>query len=403
MKKLVFIVQDFPSKTEHFISNELKEFERIDFPFELFVLRKNRDLSKEILHKTKITYLPNYFFYLPVSSFFFYPKYLKIFSKLFGNKKSIDKLKLLRDFSIAFFYFKKLDKNKLYHFHAHFAFLPSDIAVILSLLLKDSSFSMTTHASDIYRNNQNKLKELINKSMFVITCTKYNLNFLNKLTNNKFIDKNHCVYHGIDTSGWKDIKEDEIFIKKEKKINIVSVGRLIEKKGYIFLLKSLKLLKQKGINFEFDLIGEGPLKNGLEEYTNLNNLGENVNFIGFKDQKFIKKELPKYDIFILPSIISNDKDRDGLPNVILEAMVSGLPVISTKVSAIPELINNETGILVEPRNEYQIYNAILNLIDNKSLYNTIKLKAKERINRDFELKKSTHQLSNLFNKYLEAN
>ena len=163
------------------------------------------------------------------------------------------------------------------------------------------------------------------------------------------------------------------------------------------MLEAIYRLVNEGLNIECTIVGEGPLKEEMVQYIKKNSLEKSVTLLNFQPQDIIKQILLESDIFILPSIIAKNGDRDGLPNVIVEAMVLGIPVISTKISAIPEMIENkQTGLLVKDKDANAIVKAVKELINDKSLYNSIVENAKNKIISELEIQYCTDSLIHVF-------
>jgi glycosyltransferase involved in cell wall biosynthesis len=287
---------------------------------------------------------------------------------------------------------------QVHHIHAHFGFITNDIAKILSRLI-EVTYSFTLHAQDIYLNQSNIEQEVANAS-FAITCTEYNQAFLNKLTKGLYTAKLHTIYHGIDVLKWKQTEWPNRGNENDK-IKIVSIARLVEKKGLIYLLKATRLLTSNGTKIHCTIIGNGPLQKQLKRFIIKNNLTHCVNLIGFLSQEEVRRQVANFDIFVLPCTIVKNGDRDGLPNVLLESMAMGIPVISTNISAIPELIENEeTGLLVPEKNEIALADAILRLSSDIQLYNRISENGKRKVKDNFDIEISTNKLVAIFEKYI---
>ena len=400
---IAYVVEKFPSPTEYFILNEIIELEKKGFEITILVLRKQKkyvDILKLNQLKSSIIYLPNFYFVFPFLSFLLSP--VSFFRFILSDIHSLNTkfLKQMRDLGISLFFYHKLKNKKIRHFHAHFAFLAVDIASKLSKIQK-KKYSLTVHAQDIYVNIP-KIKQVVNDALFTITCTKFNSNYLNKITNSKYKTKIFIVYHGIDISKWSLKTFTKELYKSD--YHILSVARLVEKKGLIYLLKAIQILIDQGVKVKCTIIGEGPLKKQLDRYIQDNYLHHFIQILDFMHQEDLKEHYAISDIFILPSIVSKDGDRDGLPNVILEAMSMEIPVISTPVSAITEIIQDRiTGLLVERSNEHAIVDAVLELKNNPALYNKIVKNSKRKLLDEFIIENSTNKLIACFKNNVQNN
>jgi glycosyltransferase involved in cell wall biosynthesis len=391
MIQIAYVVEKFPSQTEHFVLNEILALEKRNFKIYIIALKKPKyvlNIPELEYLNASIIYLPNLINYLLLILFKNYKENLRFFrsscSEYWPNIKII--LKNLRYLIIAQYFTKKLKKIGISHVHAHFAFYTTDIAYLISKLLK-LNYSFTAHAQDIFLNKENIVKK-IEKASFVITCTKYNQSFLNQLTGNRYCNKIYHAYHGVNLNNeLATIHHQNIFTNGT--IHILSVARLVEKKGIIYLLKAVKMLLNKGIKIKCTIIGDGPLSKKLKFFTLTEGISNYVEFKGINTREEVFNYLTITDIFVLPCIIASDGDRDGLPNVLLEAMMMGVPVITTNISAIPELIEDgKTGLLVPERDEIAIVDAVLKLFNDSVLYREIVKKGREKVVKNFNIQKS---------------
>src|SRR5207245_5058928 len=141
--------------------------------------------------------------------------------------------------------------------------------------------------------------------------------------------------------------------------SIVAIGRLIVKKGFANLIRACALLVERGRSFRCEIFGEGPLENQLRVQIEQLGLQEFVRLAGPKPQHDLRERLARASVFVLPSVPEPQGGMDNLPTVIMEAMATGLPVVSTRIGGIPEMvIDNQTGFLVQPENAVALAEAI---------------------------------------------
>lgn len=393
---LLYVIERFPSPTEYFILNEIIELEKRGFKLFILVLKKQKNylnFFSENQVKSTIVYLPKFYFFFPLLTFFYslnlnFPSDFSLIKNLILlNMRSV------RNYGISLYFYRKLKNERINHIHAHFAFITADIASILVTLF-NVKYSVTMHAQDIYCNIP-RVKSLMNEVAFVLTCTQYNCRYINKITHNLFKDKIHAIYHGIDASKWK--VNNKIRVTNNSMLRIISVARLVEKKGMIYLLKAVNILLSMGEQVKCTIIGEGHQKKYLESYISRNKLNHSIEILDFMQQEKIMNYLNNSDIFVLPCIIAETGDRDGLPNVILEAICMEVPVISTPVSAIPEIIDhNVTGLLVKERDEMELVKSILELKNNKDLREEIIQNSKNRLLKEYTIECCTEKLCGYF-------
>jgi len=181
-------------------------------------------------------------------------------------------------------------------------------------------------------------------------------------------------------------------------VKIGLVGRLVEKKGIDTLIKAVTLVKQKGLSFELLIAGSGPLDNELAQLVKTLGLDSTeVQFLGAMPHAEVAAFITSLDMFVLPCKQDSYGDMDGVPVVLMEAMLSGVPVISTELSGIPELVINEiTGLLVKPNNETALADAIIRLVNDETLRQEMIANAINKVQNDFSLAGNAQKLKDMF-------
>ncbi|MHB8476186.1 MAG: glycosyltransferase [Steroidobacteraceae bacterium] len=276
------------------------------------------------------------------------------------------------------------------HIHAHFANAPAAVVHFASLM-SGIPFSVTAHAKDLYLTPKSVIRRRARAATFVATCTGYNAHYLRDLLGADGQQKINLVYHGIDLSMFTaDVREPE---SEESAFRLLSVGRLVPKKGHDDLIAACAELRDAGYEIRCRIVGGGPLKAelsaqiaqlGLEKVVSLEGSMTHAELIGLYRQA---------DLFALAPRITEDGDRDGIPNVIAEAIAAGVPVVSTNVSGIPELVRHEqTGLLVPPNDSHALANAIARLIESPEVASALAASARALLETDFDLLKTTIQL-----------
>lgn len=231
------------------------------------------------------------------------------------------------------------------HVHAHFAHDPTLIALLLKKLT-GIGYSFTAHARDLYQIPPASLAERMAEARAVVTCCRANLDYLNDVAPDLTREKARVIHHGIDLDAFRP---PEARGSSSRAPLILSVGRLVEKKGFPDLIAACALLKQAGHRFRCEIYGEGPLYDELVRLIARFGAAERVIIAGARTQEDLAEAFRAADVFALTPVVTDDGDRDGIPNVLVEAMACGLPVVSTPVGGIPEVvIHCETGLLAEP-------------------------------------------------------
>ena len=181
-------------------------------------------------------------------------------------------------------------------------------------------------------------------------------------------------------------------------INILAVGRLVEKKGFSFLIQAIKQSVEKSnIPLICYIVGSGPLEDELKSLVSELNLNEIVKFPGPLPPDEVVKKMAHSHMLVQPCVRSKNGDQDGIPNVLMEAMWLGVPVISTNISGIPELVEDgKTGLLADPENPEQISDAILNIISEPDLAKQLSKAGKQKVYKEFNVDIEAQKLMELF-------
>jgi colanic acid/amylovoran biosynthesis glycosyltransferase len=398
---VAYILARFPNLTETFILNEITTLRQRGIDIKILAIDSDPNFNQEpASHLPQVIYYGKHFSFNKFIAHlhFIYLlkfKYLRIFAQIFYRSDTSVKAYFtnFKAFSIAIYFLYRIEKDSVDLIHAHFINLPTGIASFMSLM-SSIPYSCSAHAQDIYKGNLKDIKQKITNSKFTITCTAANKRYLSDLCGNLDHYKIFHVYHGVDVNQWSF---RDSLTKIKKPVNILSIGRLVEKKGFTYLLEAISILTQKGIDVRCSIVGDGPLQNKLNKKAQELGIGEKVTFHGALSHTDVK-EIYKYcDFFVLSCNVSVDGDRDGLPNVLLEAMAQGIPVISTNISAIPELVKHKyTGMLVPPHDPDGISDSVIELINNPKLRNYLSVNGRHCVENEFDINNSTSVLEKLF-------
>jgi colanic acid/amylovoran biosynthesis glycosyltransferase len=281
----------------------------------------------------------------------------------------------------------RLQQMGIDHVHAHFAGMAARTAFWIQRFFR-ISFSFTAHANDVFapRNFEIGLDKLLGAARVIVTETDFAKKFLRERFPDR-ADRIHRIYNGLNVAGFRraDFSSASPLL--------VAVGRLIEKKGFADLIHACRLLVERGKSFRCKIIGEGPLEEKLRRQIDELNLQNCVELIGPKPQHEIAEHLAAGTVLVLPSVIGAEGGMDNLPTVIMEAMAADLPVISTAIGGIPEMvIDNETGFLVSAGDTVALAGAIENMITNFSLARKLGQGGHERAQMLFSIEKNVREL-----------
>jgi glycosyltransferase involved in cell wall biosynthesis len=266
------------------------------------------------------------------------------------------------------------------------------VALVISRFL-GKSYSFTAHAADIY-TKASLAREKINNASFMITVSQYNKQHLLKSFPGINADKIHVLHPWVDVYQFTPSAERPA----HERLHILSVGRLVEKKGHIDLIDALYFLHTKGIESECQIVGDGPLHTKLREHIVHLGLQDSVHLLGGLPQAEVMKLLREWaDVFVLPCVIARNGDRDGIPVSLAEAMAMELPVISTDIVGIRELVQPGTGILVPPHDPVALADALHAIaIQDRPSSTRMGRQGREIVDSEFNLLKGTQELAGLF-------
>lgn len=266
------------------------------------------------------------------------------------------------------------------HLHAHFANKPTALARYASVLL-NIPFSFTGHAKDIYLSTPDSIAGKAVRARFITTCTEYNAEYLRSIVLPADRAKIHTVYHGVDTDRFTF--RDRTLSRERP--TIVSVGRLVPKKGHSYVIQAAKILHDRGISFCLDIYGQGDLRESLHRQIEASNLASVVRLHGARTQDELIEVYHQADAFVLAPLVTANGDRDGIPNVLLEAMATGLPAVSSSISGIPEVIKHGTnGLLVPSEDPGAVAEALASLISDPALRYRLGTNAAETVRAQYD-------------------
>jgi len=408
---LGMILKGYPRISETFISNEILLLEKLGFPIHLFSMRRPREnfthqsvnqiqAAVDYLPETLLRPLPRLMYHnclLAAQRPRIYARALKTAFRRFLRTRKSATLKHL--FQAGYLVQRLMPDRRVIHLHAHFAHSPASVAMFTSIL-SGLPFSFTAHAKDIYTSDPRQLREKAALAKFVVTCTEYNRRYLLALCNGD-PGAIHRIYHGIDTRLFS-LSPDGI-PKAEKPYRILTVARLIAKKGLPTVYRALKVLKDKGIAFKHTLIGDGEDREKILAVIKDLDLSAHTRWLGTQPHEVVRDYYKRAHLFVLGCEVAPNGDRDGIPNVLFESMAMGVPVVATNLSAIPELVETEkTGLLVDPGFPEKMAKAMLRMLTDADLRTRIIPAARQRVVQDFDNKPLIRDLAAVYRKEIEA-
>lgn len=306
---------------------------------------------------------------------------------LAANEPWRRRLHCLAYFAVAPFAAVCLRRAGVTHLHAHFANAATTTAM-MAAALAGIPFSFMAHAYDIFVDDV-LLAAKLSAAAFVATCSHFHVHYLQEhypVRASIFV-----VRYGVDP---------EMFAPRQSSPLtpplIFAVGRLVETKGFHTLVEACARLRALPLAADCLIIGEGPERERLTHMITELQLADRVTLFGKLPPAEVSARYSQASLLVMPSCVRNN-DRDGIPNVLLEAMVMGIPVVSTRVSGIPELVrNDETGLLVEPDDPEALAKAIARLITDPILAERLARAGRELVLQEFNIYKSAQRLQRLF-------
>ncbi len=401
---VAFVLKGYPRLSETFVAQEILALEKLGLSIHIVSLRHPTDIHRHPIHdeiRAPLNYLPEYLHEEPARVAGAYLKARKLpgFPKAIRNWKSDLARDLtrnrLRRFGQACVLATELS-SEIKHLHAHFLHTPASVARYAATML-DISWSCSAHAKDIYTSPEWELREKLSDCQWLVTCTEANAQFLSILAPSD--DVVARIYHGLDFSRFPSPEKPKRMsdgTPANHPVIILSVGRAVEKKGFDGLLRALAKVPAD-LNWRFVHIGGGTLIKKLKALSIELDIASRIEWRGALPQDGVLDSYHDADIFVLNSRIADDGDRDGMPNVLMEALSQSLACIATEVSAIPELITQgKTGVLVPPDNIDALCQALTGLITNPDMRRTLGHAGETHVRQSFSLNKGINDLAQKF-------
>ncbi len=408
--KVGYVLKRFPRFSETFVLNEVLELERRGVDVRIFsLLQPPTEPRHELVASlvSPVTYLPRRDSQktLKIASgscaanrcdtdlSTVFGKGFTPFAGLFPGKKPEEIVHLcVQATTVAML----ASAHGIKHLHAHFASNATVVALLASRLA-NIPFSFTAHARDIYHTyidpeTDDLLRQRkINEAAIVVTVSDYNQRHLQGLVDASVKPRIRRLYNGVDLERFHPQP------KSNAAEAFVGVGRLVKKKGFTDLIEACRILQRRGRRFHCWIIGDGPERQSLQNQIDAAGLNPIVKLVGPQPQERLVDTMRNALAVVLPCVVSDSGDRDGLPTVLLEAMAMGLPTVSTRVAGIPEIIDHErTGFLSPPNNPARLAEAMEHLLNDPSLRRRFGDASRRKAEREFSLRSNVATLANYF-------
>lgn len=398
--KVGYVLKVFPRVSETFVINEIRAHEEAGRAVEVFSLHAN---PKPVRHRILegLRAVPRTMDDVPPDEEDVRVARKTLMKKLGLRAHERDRFLPRKYVRLALAVARAAQETGVEHLHAHFASRAGHVAVLAGLLAEVPA-SITGHAKDLYHDEVDRdlLRWKIDRSAFFVTVTDYNLHFLRGLVGSTpgVAGRIVRIYNGIDLARF----DDGARVPSEPPL-IHAVGRLIEKKGFGDLLTACRLLLDRGQRFRCAIQGDGELRAELERRAAETGLAEVVRFEGSVASEEVAERLRSASISVLPCVRGADGNVDALPTVLLEAIATGVPVVSTRLSGIPEIVvDRVNGLLVEPGDAVGLADNIELLLHEPEFALHMGQRGRTRCEQLFDLHRNAARLGELFDRGIDG-
>ena len=400
-RRIGVVLKGYPRLSETFIAQELRALERRGLRLALFSLRRPTDSAVHPVHaeiEAGVVYLPEYLHEAPL-------RVLRAWRAVrrkdgYGTAHAAWRADFARDrtrnrarrFGQAMVLAAELPAD-VAHLHAHFLHTPASV-VRYAALMTGLGWSVSAHAKDIWTTPEWDKREKLDECAWATTCTRTNAEHLRAIASRP--GDVELVYHGIDVSRFAAPARRPAGEANAHSVNVLSVGRAVDKKGFDDLLDALARLPGH-LAWTFSHVGGGPLLPALGAQAKRLGIADRVRWHGPLAQQAVLERYREADIFALASRVSDDGDRDGLPNVLMEAQSQRVACVATTLPGITELIESEsTGLLVPERDPPALSHALARLIGDAQLRGRLADAGFERTTRVFAMDAGIDRLAARF-------
>jgi len=351
--RIAYIIGTFPRLSTTFISQEIQVLRSMGHEVHVLSIRRPPaadDTVRYLLPAPWLAFLLAHFSFAVSSPARYFPLLAFLLSRPHPSVRA--RLMTLLHFGEGVYAAGLLKQRPPAHVHAHFLDRASVVAMCVSRLL-GISYSLTAHAQDIFVRPV-LIAEKVRGSSFTVTVSQFNRQYLLQQNRSLPEDKLLVLHPWVDLSRFCPAPG----VSASPKLRILSVGRLVEKKGHRYLIDACRLLLQRGTSFECRVVGDGPLLQMLQDQIRLAGLEGQVELLGGRTHSEVIGRLSECDVFVLPCVVAPDGDRDGMPVALAEAMAMEVPAVATDVVGISEMVQPGTGLLVAQKDSRALADAI---------------------------------------------
>jgi glycosyltransferase involved in cell wall biosynthesis len=403
---LAYLLKGYPRLSETFVLNEILGLERLGFRIHIYALRNPGEakVHADVRRiRATVDYIPDHFWRscraLVAANLRLFADRPRVYWRSFRvaawrslRRRSSSTIK--RFAQAGYLVERHLRREPAAHLHAHFAHGPCTTALFASEL-SGTPFSFTAHAKDVFVQEEAFLREKLERASFAVTCTDFNRE---RLAGACPTARLHCIYHGVDLGRFRArLAALPRAAARRAPPRILAVGRLVPKKGFPTLLLALGRLAGRGLACHCVIVGSGPQRRELEALVHELGIEDRVEFLGPMTQSELLAHYESADCVALACQVQEDGDRDGIPNVLVEAAAMGVPVVSTRISGIPELVvDGVTGLLVPPGDPEALADALARVLRDGGLAEALARAGRARVQELYDLGRNTARLGAIF-------
>ncbi len=396
---LIYIVGTYPLLTTTFIDREIRILRQWGVDLEIVAIRRppadtplskdQRELQQGVVYLLPIAWLSLILSHLHFA--FLHPRgYLQtlvyLLTRPHANRGA--RLKTLLHFGEGVYAAYLVRKRRFRELHAHFADRAATVALVAGRLL-GKPYSLSIHAAADIFVDPVLLREKIMGARHVVTCTLYNKSHMEALVGRDLSDRMSHIHHGLDLAKYRPSRPNANGCPL-----ILAVGQLAERKGFVQLIQACRDLKDQGYLLRCHIVGRGPQRQELQDLIARSSLEDTVTLCGALPHEEVIERYRQATMFVLPCIRSKDGNMDGIPNVLAEAMAMQVPVISTRVSAIPELLKDQVnGLLVPPEDHAALVAAMARLLDEAALREELGRNGRQSILDSFDVERNVRRFA----------
>jgi glycosyltransferase involved in cell wall biosynthesis len=283
---------------------------------------------------------------------------------------------------------RAMEEEGVEHVHCHFSSHPA-LAGFVIQRLTGIPYSFTAQGSDLHVD-RHMLREKVAEADFVVTISTYNRDLILRECGERWSDKLVVIHSGIETGFFEPTDAR----RPHGRLNVLCVGTLHEVKGQAYLIDACRVLSESGVDFTCRFVGEGKDRPALERRIAVAGLEDRVQLLGPRTRAEVLELLRAADVLVAPSVPTKQGKREGIPIVLMEALATGVPVVASDISGIPELVEDDsTGLLVPPRDSEAIARALLRLHDDEELGPRLGRAGREKVEREFDAYENAARLA----------